>query len=243
MGSPCQRWPTVTRGTTSRSVARSTGSSRMLFGCAPAPRASLGCRGGMCALGLGAMALWVSTRPSAQDSTVCNGRGTLGSPMTARPGKCSPRPSHPLPCGERNKRAVSAQVPRSQVAQTRRSRLASPKDSLIWVFPRMSRFMPTSAKFMPRSRSASFPGQRAKSGDLPSLPSAECVSIRAGRGKFPLLLLLLTFSPHGIYLLLGNLGRGTRSQSRVRQTPAKLTLAELGRAWHIRLNAHPKNVV
>ena len=44
----------------------------------------------------------------------------------------------------------------------------------------------------------------------------------------PILLLLLTFLSHVIQLLLGNLGRAPRSLENTGQTPAKVTLAELG---------------
>jgi len=46
-------------------------------------------------------------------------------------------------------------------------------------------------------------------------------------------LLLLTFFSHVIQLLLGNIARAPRSLENTGQTPAKVTLADLGSPWQI----------
>lgn len=135
--------------------------------------------------------------PRQEAPPPCNGRGTLGSPLTARPGMCSPRHSlAPYPAAHS---PVEAQIRQ------------------MWQLPSSSQ----------GRKPELFPGHTAKNDPPANVAKCGVLYIGDFRVKLALISLLLSFSSHVRDLLLGNLGNGLRSQAGVGESPAKVTLADL----------------
>lgn len=139
----------------------------------------------------------VEHAPRQEAPPPCNGRGTLGSPLTARPGMYSPR--HSL-----------APYPAAHSALRRRI-------CRFWHLPRTCQGQNLRLS----------PGHISKIEPPAKVAQCGVLYIGGFRVKLGLYLLLLSFSSHITDLLLGNLGNSLRSQARVGSAPAKVTLAGL----------------
>ncbi len=136
-------------------------------------------------------------RPRRKAPPPCNGRGTLGSPLTARPGMYSPRHSFTgYPAAHRHSKT---RIGRNLAA----------------------------AKLQPSRKSTTFPCSEGRNHPSSQGCQVRGVLYRGFRVKLGLSLLLLSSSSHITDLLLGNLGNGLGSQARVGEPPAKVTLANL----------------